>query len=150
MTAHDPLELARDFVADLRAPNVDATNDIDGDEDELDAIDLLRFGADEVDDETLWQAALAIAELLDDDGERWMFADGVVDESIATRPALEARWRAEYDTNQSVQEIYRVMHDPSWNSLYDSTDDEYPAGWWSEGAWWRDYRAAGHNPGHSS
>ncbi len=49
-------------------------------------------------------------ELAATDDERWHLGDGVIDESIATRPELRLRWRREYDTNPAVRAAYRVMH----------------------------------------
>lgn len=87
------------------------------------AIDSLRWGADGVDDETLWQAVITAIQLAENDGERWMLGDGVVDESVATRPVLRARLRASYDSNPYVREMYRVMH-----AYLD--DSGYDRGWW--------------------
>lgn len=91
------------------------------------ATDLLRWGADDLDDETLWTAAMVAVELAANDGERWMLGDGLIEEFIATREVLRLRWAAARDTEPAVAEVYRVMCDPAWNW------SDGPASWWRHG-----------------
>ena len=114
-------ELGRRLINEMRAFDADDEASAVGE-----ATDLLRWGADEVDDETLWTAVITAAELARDDAERWMLGDGPIDESIATREPLRRRWAAARRTNASVAEVYRVMCDPRW-----TWSDE--PGWWAEG-----------------
>lgn len=81
----DPVELGRAFMEELRgrqivSPGGPATN-------------LLRWDGEVLDDETVWRAVITAVQLAADDSERWLLADGVVDEQIATRPTLRERWR---------------------------------------------------------
>jgi hypothetical protein len=79
------------------------------------ASDLLRWGADDLDDDEVWAALLAALEEVQEDGEYWSRGDGLVDESVRTRPALDARCREARSTNAKAAEVYRVMQDPPWN-----------------------------------
>jgi hypothetical protein len=112
------VQLGTRLINEMRAGEVDppTTGGERSDEPHPDsAMDLLRWGADDIDDDTLWTAALTAAALAADDGERWSLGDGLIDESIAVRASLRRRWAAERHTNVAVAEIYRVMRDPSWN-----------------------------------
>jgi len=97
----DPGELAAAFLAEMRSRDFDA---------EKPATDLLQWEAEDTDDEVIWDATLLIVEGASDDGERWMIGDGLIDESIATRSELRARWHAARKTNPHVDAMFRVMH----------------------------------------
>ncbi len=114
----DPDALGRAFLAEHRERRA-------GDHDcELGpAAKALRFGAEGIDDDTLWAAVLTVVELAADD-ECWAIGDGLIDESIATRPKLSALWHQEFDRNPAVRAIYRAM----WLD-FDASGLDY--GWWA-------------------
>jgi len=51
-------------------------------EDQDSARQLLGFGGEGLDDETVWVAVMTAVHLASDDGERWLLADGVIDETV--------------------------------------------------------------------
>ena len=79
------------------------------------ASDLLRWGANGLDDEQVWSALLAALDEASEDREFWALGDGFVTESVRVRPALAARWREARFTNPGVAAVHRFMHDPDWN-----------------------------------
>ena len=110
----DPEVLGRRLVHEMRLPL--QSLDIET------ASDVLRWGADELDDEQVWSALLAALDEASDDGEYWALGDGFVAESVCTRPALEARWRHAEVSNAKAAQVRRVMLDPGWN--WGVEDDE--------------------------
>ena len=97
--ANDPARLGQQFIAEMRAP-------ASADEDERPwAAGMLRWGADELDDETVWTAVTLACHLARDDGERWTLADGVVAETILMRPTLAARWLAECERDPHLRAV---------------------------------------------
>lgn len=102
-----PEELGRRLVREMRDDGARESDDA--------AFLVLRFGADDLSDEELWEAAMAALDEASSDGEYWQLGDGVFDESIRTRPALVARWVDERAHNRSIQAVCRVMQDPRWN-----------------------------------
>jgi hypothetical protein len=101
----DVENLGRRLVRGMRV--ADAADD--------EAMEALRWGGDTLDDEELWRAVLAALDEAQDDGEFWALGDGLIDESVRTRPVLERRWREERLSNPKIAEVYRVMQDPTWN-----------------------------------
>lgn len=87
------------------------------------ASDVLRWGADEPDDEQVWSALLAALDEASEDGEYWALGDGFIAESVRTPPALEARWCNARLSNAEAAEVYRMMLDPMWN-YRDHLDDD--------------------------
>lgn len=79
----DAEELGRRFIKELRRGPDEHS--------ETSATDVLRWGADDLDHETLWRAVLTIVGLATA-AERWGIGDGLIDESVATRPELRRRW----------------------------------------------------------
>lgn len=79
------------------------------------ASDVLRWGAGDLGDEDLWTAVTAALAEARDDGEYWRIGDGVVDESVRTRPALSERLWSRRESDSDVAELFRVMQDSSWN-----------------------------------
>lgn len=117
MNQQNGVSLGRSLLAEMRAS-----------EDELgDASDLLRWGADGVDDETLWQAVMTAVEGARDDGERWTLGDGVIDESLGTRPSLASGWHSARGSSAQVREVFRVMHEYLDENGHDR-------GWWDHRA----------------
>ena len=76
------------------------------------ATGLLRFGADGVDDDLLFRSVVSACGRASNWSERWLLADGVVAESIKTRPVLRERWLAECAVNPSVDAVERVPELP--------------------------------------
>jgi hypothetical protein len=72
------------------------------------ASDVLRWGADDLDDEQVWSALLAALDESSEDGEYWELGDGFVSEFVCTRPALDARWQDAEATNAKAAEVRRV------------------------------------------
>jgi len=103
----DPEVLGRRLVHEMRhsLPSVDVET----------ASDVLRWGADGLDDEQVWSALLAALDEASEDGEYWALGDGFVSESVCTRPVLGARWRDAEMSNPKAVEVSRVMLDPTWN-----------------------------------
>jgi hypothetical protein len=87
----------------------------------VEALHALRWGADDLDDDAVWNATLGALEEIARDDDVWVFGDGFVDETIKTRPELARRWLALYDSSEVVREVHRVMeaytrrfHDMAW------------------------------------
>jgi hypothetical protein len=102
-----PAELGRRMVCEMREPSSEARDDA--------AFLVLRFGADDFSDDDVWDAAMAALDEASTDSELWRLGDGFIDESVRFRPALNARWRALRGRNTKVDEVYRVMNDPTMN-----------------------------------
>lgn len=117
MALQDGVALGRRLIEEMRISRDDESF-------EPWATDALRWGGEELDDDTVWAAAMSAAEWATEDGERWALGDGLIDESIATRPHLRKRWQALRNSNAAVGEVYRVMRDPRWNW---GVDEE---SWW--------------------
>jgi hypothetical protein len=95
----DPAKFGAALVCEMRKP-------VRPDDDERPwATGLLRWGAEGVDDDLLFSAVVAACGRASGWSERWLLADGVVAESINTRPALRARWLAECRVNPMVQAV---------------------------------------------
>ncbi|MEK7425562.1 MAG: hypothetical protein AAB131_17175, partial [Actinomycetota bacterium] len=76
----DPERFGAAFVSEMREP-------LRPDDDERPwAMGLLRWGADGIQDDLLFAAVVAACGLVSGWSERWRLADGVVAESINTRP----------------------------------------------------------------
>ena len=100
--ASDPTRLGQTFIDELRALVPD-------DDDERPwATGMLRWDADELDDETVWTAVVFACRLARDDGERWQLADGVVAETILMRPGLVDRWMAECQRDSRIRAIQEI------------------------------------------
>ena len=100
--AADPARLGRTLVEEMRAP-------VPADDDEQPwATGMLRWGADELDDETVFIAVVAACGLAPDDSERWLLADGVIAETVRTRPTLHARWLAQCEHDERVRSVEAV------------------------------------------
>lgn len=111
----DAEKLGRGFITELRRGPDEHS--------ETPATDLLRWGADDLDDETLWRAVVTIVGLATP-AERWGIGDGLIDESVAMRPELRRRWRDQFETNPGVRAVYEAM----WEDLDACGLDR---GWWT-------------------
>jgi hypothetical protein len=69
---------------------------------------MLRWGAEVLDDETVWTAVMVACRLARDNDERWMLADGVVAETILMRPTLSARWLERCDHDALVRAVQEI------------------------------------------
>jgi hypothetical protein len=43
--------------------------------------------------------------------ERWGIGDGLIDESVATRPELRRRWLSQFETNPGVRAVYEAIRE---------------------------------------
>jgi len=101
--ARDAAQLGRKLVDEMRAPVPD-------DDDERPwATGMLRWGADELDDESVFVAVVVACGLVRDDDERWRLADGVIAETIRTRPAVHARWLAQREHDEHVRAVEAIQ-----------------------------------------
>lgn len=87
------------------------------------ATEQLRWSGDELDAEFLWTAVLTAVHMAETEKERWLLADGVIDEQIGTRPELAERWRGAYHSDEAVRAVFATM----WADL-DAMP--YGRGWW--------------------
>jgi hypothetical protein len=100
-------ELGRRLVREMRDDQARDSDDA--------ALHVLRWGADELSDEQVWEAAMAALDEATTDSELWLLGDGFLSESLRTRPALDARWRDLRGVDPKVTDVYRVMEDPTMN-----------------------------------
>ncbi len=82
------------------------------------ATDALRWGADELDDTIVYDAAMTAIRLAANDAERWILADGFVAESLATRPALVTRFVNESPTAE-LRAFLDVLDRDDWSGERD-------------------------------
>ncbi|MEI6231259.1 MAG: hypothetical protein WCP81_11035 [Actinomycetes bacterium] len=102
----DPERFGAALVAEMREP-------VRPDDDERPwATGLLRWGADGIDDDLLFSAVVAACGRATGWSERWLLADGVISDSINTRPAVRERWLAECAVNPMVQAVEVVPDIP--------------------------------------
>ena len=90
------------------------------------ATDALRWGADDLDDDVVYDAAMTTIRLAANDAERWILADGFIAESFATRPSLVARFVNETSTAE-LRAFVDVLERDEWSG--ERIGDEAVA-WW--------------------
>ena len=106
MPTFEPGELGRLLIEEARRPL--GSPALPEDDPRWIAVETLRWGADDLDDDALWAEVMAAVSTAKEESLFVYLSDGLIAESVRTRPGLYARWLNEAERNPKVRAIEDV------------------------------------------